>query len=68
MSQTTLYNNLKVAHLNIEEAIMNGKKAAFEYEVFMSDLEHKNGGSTDVENIASYFSNLLKQNEKDSNI
>lgn len=39
-------------------------KKSFEQEVFKSEAQHARGEGVVVENIAEYFSNLIKQSQK----
>ncbi len=68
MTEAILYNTLKVAYTEIQNSLSIAKRAAFEYEVYMSDLEHKMGNGIVVENVDEYFNNLINaEDEKDKN-
>ena len=66
MSEATIYHNLNIAYDNIGLAIADAKRAALEYEVYMSDFQHGAGQGIVVENVDDYFSNLLKSHEENN--
>ena len=66
MSEAVIHKSLETAYANIEAAIVNAKKAAFEYEVFISDSDQRSGNAIKTGDPKSYFSNLLKRHEGNS--
>ena len=67
MTQTTILKNLNSSYEEINKALVKAKRTALEYEVFMSNLEHQMGKGKEVKNIDSYFSKLVKRDEKNNN-
>ena len=63
MSQEVVLENLNTAYAGTEQALIKAKRAALEYEVFMSNRNHQIGDSVVVEDIDAYFSNLIRDEE-----
>jgi hypothetical protein len=57
------YSSMQSAILNMEEVLKKAKKAAFEYEVFLSDQEYKQGKGIVIDDIEKYFEDLISKNE-----
>lgn len=66
MTNTVIYNNLNTAYNNVLNVLDQAKRAALEYEVFISDMNHRTGDGTVVENIDSYFTNLINDEENNN--
>lgn len=58
MSKDIVFENMNLAYANIISSIGDAKKVAIEYEVLMSQIEHKEGKGISVNNVDEYFVSL----------
>lgn len=67
MTQLTVLQNLEQTYSEVSGVVSKANRTLLECEAFMSDMEHEMKSNVEVKNVADYFLNLIKGDEKDTN-
>jgi hypothetical protein len=67
MTTATMYEQMTNTYQDISKVINKAQRTLLEYEVFISDAQHSAGEGNEVSDVQEYFSNLIKQDEKNNN-